>query len=402
MIDMKEIQIDDESLERIIELADEGLELTDDELDWLMQDKARLHVYRDMLGIQRAIRMADDTNAATDTEEAWRRYSAEHFGKDIDNEEIDDNKKTIGDTSFSLNIQFFLKIAAVILLLVGTGFIFFQQKENEANGYLAFEHRDEKKEVLIDCGGEEMTLDQFKQDRVKLVETEDGEYVLDYQAIQSQGIVVDSEVESHTVSIPRGKDFRIVLADGTQVWLYADSRITYPSHFVGAERKVVLHGQAYFKVAKDAKHPFVIHTDNFDARVLGTELNVRSYEHDEAHVALINGKVEVRSSSKVLLKPGQGVTLKKNGQMEVMEENMDVYTYWQDGYIYFDDSSLSDIAQALGHWYNISVIFENKQLIEKHLHFLCRRSEPLSQAIELLNDFGGFHVEFKDNTLIFR
>lgn len=428
MIDMNEIMIDDESLERIVELADEGHELTDDELAWLMQDKERLHVYRDMLGLQRAVEMADDTLSVADTEEAWRRFSASEISpsgnKPLTNEKVqEENDKshslsndgeqraesaqlsTLGSqhentSRFPLPASHFWKVAAVLLLLVGTGFLLFYQKESATKGFVAFERNDDNKEVTIDCGnGQTMTLDQASQGEVRFMKTTDGERVLDYQAIQDQGLAVASEVESHTVTIPRGKDFRIVLADGTQVWLYADSRITYPSHFVGAERRVVLHGQAYFKVAKDEAHPFVIHTDQLDARVLGTELNVRSYERGGAHVALISGKVEVRASSRVMLRPGQGVTLTDDGKMDVKEENMDVYTYWRSGYIYFDNSPLADIVQALGHWYNVNVVFENKQLMEKQLRFFCQRSEPLSQAVDLLNDFGIFHVELNDNTL---
>lgn len=428
MIDMNEIMIDDESLERIVEIAEEGHELTDDELAWLMQDKERLHVYRDMLGLRRVVEMGDDTLSVADTEEAWRRFSASEISLSSDEPKTNEKIQERNDKSHSLgnngelraeNVQLstldpqhektsrfplltshFWKVAAVLLLLVGTGFLLFHQKESSTKGYVAFEHNDDSKEVMIDCGnGQTMTLDQASQSEVRLTKTTDGERVLDYQAIQDQGLAVAGEVESHTVTIPRGKDFRIVLADGTQVWLYADSRITYPSHFVGAERRVVLHGQAYFKVAKDEAHPFVIHTDQLDARVLGTELNVRSYERGGAHVALINGKVEVRASSRVVLRPGQGVTLTDDGKMDVKEENMDVYTYWRSGYIYFDNSPLADIVQALGHWYNVNVVFENKQLMEKQLRFFCQRSEPLSQAVDLLNDFGIFHVELNDNTL---
>lgn len=428
MIDMNEIMIDDESLERIVEIAEEGHELTDDELAWLMQDKERLHVYRDMLGLQRAVGMGDDNLSVADTEEAWRRFSAREISPSGDepktNEKIqerNDMSHSLGNNGelraesaqlstldpqhentsrFPLLTSHFWKVAAVLLLLVGTGFLLFHQKESATKGYVAFERNDDDKEVTIDCGnGQTLTLDQASQGEIGFMKTTDGERVLDYQAIQDQGLAVASEVESHTVTIPRGKDFRIVLADGTQVWLYADSRITYPSHFVGTERRVVLHGQAYFKVAKDESHPFVIHTDQLDARVLGTELNVRSYERGGAHVALINGKVEVRASSRVMLRSGQGVTLTDDGKMDVREENMDVYTYWRSGYIYFDNSSLADIVQALGHWYNVNVVFENKQLMEKQLRFFCQRSEPLSQAVDLLNDFGGFHVDLNDNTL---
>ena len=100
-------------------------------------------------------------------------------------------------------------------------------------------------------------------------------------------------VETHTLTTPHGKDFKLTLADGTIVWLNAESRLEYPSRFVGSERRVKLTGEAYFQVTKDASHPFVVETEQLQARVLGTELNVRSYKAADSQVTLINGKVEV-------------------------------------------------------------------------------------------------------------
>ena len=101
-----------------------------------------------------------------------------------------------------------------------------------------------------------------------------GQLILDYQALRQEGVKVADKVQTNTVEMTKGRDFKLVLCDGTEVWLYAASRLVYPSLFVGKERRVYLKGEAYFRVAKDAKHPFVVVTDRMEARVLGTELNV--------------------------------------------------------------------------------------------------------------------------------
>lgn len=102
MIDMNEIMIDDESLERIVEIAEEGHELTDDELAWLMQDKERLHVYRDMLGLRRVVEMGDDTLSVADTEEAWRRFSASEISLSSDEPKTNEKIQERNDKSHSL------------------------------------------------------------------------------------------------------------------------------------------------------------------------------------------------------------------------------------------------------------------------------------------------------------
>lgn len=212
----------------------------------------------------------------------------------------------------------------------------------------------------------------------------------------------DVPTDSYTISIPVGKSYTIVLADGTQVWMYAGSRLTYPSRFIGDERNVYLYGEAYFKVAKDAAHPFVISTDNAEARVLGTELNVSCYDASSSHIALIKGSVEVKSKSSdspVRLVPGQGATITSSSAIQVAAEEMDGYEYWRNGYIYFDDARLLDVALAIGRWYNVNVEFTDKTLQDFKLRFFCRRDESLLRAINLLNSFGSFSASLEGETL---
>ncbi len=83
------------------------------------------------------------------------------------------------------------------------------------------------------------------------------------------------EMEWVKISVPRGKDFSLVLEDGTKVWLNAESSFEYPTCFNGSERIVKLSGEAYFDVVSDIHHPFIIETSNVRTRVLGTQFNLR-------------------------------------------------------------------------------------------------------------------------------
>lgn len=104
--------------------------------------------------------------------------------------------------------------------------------------------------------------------------------------LQNQGYAVDGQVQRSSQPVKPGKVGKVVLPDGTEAYLYASSKLTYPSVFVGNTRDVVLEGEAYFKVTHDASHPFIIHTANAMTRVLGTELDVRAFHGEPLHVAL--------------------------------------------------------------------------------------------------------------------
>ncbi len=214
----------------------------------------------------------------------------------------------------------------------------------------------------------------------------------------------DVATESNTITTKSGKSADMVLPDGTKVWLYADSKITYPKAFSGKERTVFLEGQAEFDVTHDPNHPFVVMTNKLDARVLGTEINVSAYPNEVGHVALIRGIVVVTAhdfGKSVKLNPGQGVTVESNGILSVREENMERYLKWKEGYLYFDNETLNEVADNLGKWYNVQVEFDNAALRQTRVHFSCDRNESLPRVIELINHFGYFQAAMKGDALCF-
>lgn len=393
-----------EPLDRIIDLAEGGRELTDEELASLMQDEDSMHAYREMLLMKTAVcQKADKEMPAIET--VWEKAQEQNIEPSAD-DEIMETETAV--RWFAFKPKYLKYAAACIFLLVGIGLLYMNNQKEK--GYLAFERIDEVPEIIVTADGKdhqieknENTTSTVERQQISpstlLSREEDGKLVLDYA--RAEGYAVSSEVESHTATIPPGKDLKIVLADGSEVFLYADSKLTYPSHFVGKERRVVLRGQAYFRVAKDAAHPFIIHTEDFEARVLGTELNVCSYGKGNGHVALVNGSVMVKhgSSKDVILRPGQTATLNSDNQLVVKEENMDSYVYWLKGYIFFDDAPLLEVAQALGRWYNVNVRFMNDSTKDRHIRYYCLRNESIHHAISLLNGLKDFQVELKDNTL---
>ena len=198
------------------------------------------------------------------------------------------------------------------------------------------------------------------------------------------------------------KKTSVTLSDGTTVLLNAASQLVFPDVFVKEQRIVYLKGEAYFDVASDKEHPFIVKTDYFETAVLGTKFNVRSYSKIDAHVTLLEGKVTVTNdkTESLILEPGEQVTLSENGKLE--KQVVDTYPYleWQKGYFYFDNVSLIEIMQELGRWYNVDVVFENDEMIDYKMHFVASRTESLMYAIRNLNALGIFYVTLDGNRII--
>ena len=116
--------------------------------------------------------------------------------------------------------------------------------------------------------------------------------------------------EVHTLKVPRGGEYFVILDDGTKVWLNSETELRYPVTFEDGKRVVELAGEAYFQVARDEKRPFFVKTRGLQTRVLGTEFNVQAYLPDKENVTLVSGQVAVRvpkNSKEVLLKPNENV-----------------------------------------------------------------------------------------------
>ena len=219
--------------------------------------------------------------------------------------------------------------------------------------------------------------------------------------------VIDKKVKMRTLSTPRGVDFKVTLPDGTDVWLNAESSLQFPTAFTKDSRKVILTGEAYFKVAHNKECPFVVETDKMKVRVLGTEFNFRNYASEKTQVSLIDGSISIlpssNSDSDIILKPGQGACVEEDGHIRVLQE-VDTYgiTQWVNGYFYFQNQPLIEILQDLARWYNVGVVFENSACANDKMHFSALRSASLAQAVDNLNCLQKVRIALEDNKLIVR
>lgn len=160
----------------------------------------------------------------------------------------------------------------------------------------------------------------------------------------------------NTMYTPKGRQFNVVLADGTVVWLNAASSITYPTAFKGKLREVSIHGEAYFEVAKNPKMPFVVHAGNAaKIEVLGTHFNVEAYENNETlNATLLEGSLKVNGT---LIKPGQQAQV-TNVVRVVNNADTNQVMAWKHGLFNFEDAKLYDVMKQLERWYDIEVVYE--------------------------------------------
>lgn len=204
----------------------------------------------------------------------------------------------------------------------------------------------------------------------------------------------------HTLATPQGKDFHIVLSDGTRVWLNAESSLTYPPAFAGALRTVRLQGEAYFEVAPDKAHPFVVECGDLKTTVIGTSFNVRRYRQEEPHVTLAEGSVSVTHGGRQLaLQPGQDATLGADGSLTAREVDVQAFICWKDGLFYFDGVPFERMMEDIGRWYKADVIFVGTRHLGDLLHFHAEKSWTLDEIVLQINRLSDATVRIEGHVL---
>lgn len=193
------------------------------------------------------------------------------------------------------------------------------------------------------------------------------------------------QVVSNRLIVPRGSDFKLQLADGTEVWLNAGSELHYPEIFEGRLREVTLRGMAYFKVAKDAAHPFVVHTDRTEVRVLGTEFCVSDCGDSLNRVTLVSGRVAVtdQTGTEYRLLPGQQSEVSAAGCV-VREVETFYYTAWKEGYFIFHEAPLRRIMEELSAWYDLDYLIGDPSLDEVRITARIKKFDTADPVLRLL------------------
>lgn len=203
-----------------------------------------------------------------------------------------------------------------------------------------------------------------------------------------------------TAAVPSGNSYEVTLADGTRVYMHANSRLVFPTEFKGDKREVRLDGEAYFVVSHDAQHPFIVHSDNIETEVTGTEFYLRAYSGNRSNVTLINGRVIVKGNGdEVVMAPGQQVSTNAGG-LKVRNVDLRPYTYWRDGYLFYDHVSLKKIIEDIASDYNYTVSFDTEAPLDNELHFVAERTHGITDVLATLADVTGLNLSISGSTII--
>ncbi|MBS1601429.1 MAG: FecR domain-containing protein [Bacteroidetes bacterium] len=187
----------------------------------------------------------------------------------------------------------------------------------------------------------------------------------------------------NTLTVPIGKDYKITLSDGSEVWLNSATKLEFPLSFGRNTREISINGEAYVKVAKIARQPFVVHLPNSSVQVLGTEFNVNTYDSGVVKVALVNGSVNLHApTGSSILTPGkQAVYLAGQPIAQVIFDARNVLS-WRKGLFYFKDASLEEISRVVPRWYGIRVVIDDPAIQSRTFSGVINRNRPIEAFME--------------------
>lgn len=299
-------------------------------------------------------------------------------------------------------IRYSVSIAASLLLLL-TGYYF-------ADKFYDFGLQSSSVSRDISPGGEKAILTLADGSIVKLENSKDST-LLDRGGsltikVQDNKLVYKNEVKGREVkynllSTPRCGEFQMVLPDGTNVKLNAESSIKFPDNFSLKERRVMITGEVYFEVAKLADNkPFVVVCgDRARVEVLGTHFNINSYENESSiKTTLVEGSVKVISSitnSSIIITPGQQASVADDGSVSVNEVDIDEAIAWKNGKFIFEKADIQTIMRQLARWYNVEVEF--KAEFTQYFGGAISRKVNISKILEMIETTGDVQFELRDS-----
>ncbi len=202
-----------------------------------------------------------------------------------------------------------------------------------------------------------------------------------------------SSIEDTIIRSAQTERKEITLSDGTEVILNTGSELLVKGNFGVNQRRVVLKGEAYFKVAKNAEIPFIIQSGQLSTTVLGTAFNISAYpDRDRMKVSVLSGRVSVSQSTgkseKILanqMTANETISFfRKTGKSELNKEDAKLITSWRDNKLYIDNASIQDIAELLNGYYHMEV---NNLIEDRHTDRYTIRfnQESMNGVLQILS-----------------
>jgi ferric-dicitrate binding protein FerR (iron transport regulator) len=309
--------------------------------------------------------------------------------------------------------------AAVLLILFSAGayrIFLYNSDKTEATQTIAANNQDTdeilpggNKATLSLADGSTIILDSVvdgtigHQGNIKIEKLSNGQLAY---SINGKRITENDEAFYNTISTPRGGQYKVTLADGSEVWLNAASSIRFPVAFTGIERKVEITGEAYFEVAPDKTRPFKVVTMHSEVEVLGTHFNVNAYNDEASNkTTLLEGKVKVsilassQKQSTQYLIPGQQANINKDGKIKLVQNaDIEEAVAWKNGRFQFNSADLKSILRQLSRWYDVEIDYKGD--VDLHFTGQITRNENILNVLEKLKLTGAVNFTIEGRKII--
>lgn len=294
----------------------------------------------------------------------------------------------------------FIRYTAIVAVSLGIGAFFYNREYFDDNNK---NHDDEI--ALILPGSDKALLYTQKGDVISL--DENSNMVVD----TSSNVVVKESTISYLNSkinlnngantdnqfdmlvVPKGGRFHLLLVDSSEVWLNSGSKITYYTSMKESHRRVKVEGEAYFKVKRNEKVPFIVELFGNEIKVLGTEFTVLSYnDNEDVCITLVNGRVEVNSGGEAIKEraelnsPGMQSVISRNGttKMKLHQVSVREFTAWKDNYFYYNNATFADVMKSLSRWYNFNYEILDEPLNDYRFSGEFARYESIEKILEII------------------
>ena len=371
--------------------------------------------------------------------ELYAKINASGDCLDADGNRINAGKIGTGEVKvpFVLGRAWKLSLCLVTAVLIAFSAIFISQytqqlQQNEAMEYLAsVEIQKENSDVsLVLSTGERIVISESKsqldKSDIKIVAdnksvtvsnllsganaaTEDGvlsksKMLTENKASKQsskQASKQSAEQKLNYLSVNTREDFLLSLEDGSRIWLRHNSKVGFPDKFSANNRVIEFEGEGYFDIASDSLRPFIIKTKDVQARVLGTEFNLKSSNSESSvEISMISGKLAVENDhcKDIVLTKDLHLVLEADSY-KITETDNFKFRAWRDGYFFFENDRLDDIVKTLSYMYEIEIVLENGKYNDELFNGKMKRSNGLDKIIRALKESYNFKFRIDEGIL---
>jgi ferric-dicitrate binding protein FerR (iron transport regulator) len=363
-------------------------------------EKELLAAYSDDMHLPDDLWTEQDTNPLEVRARIWQKLS-------------ENRREAIVIMPKRTNYRWLWAAASLALMAVLAGLLFMPAKKNNATNIIAKKHETtilpgSNKAYLTLANGNKIVLDDAKNGQlaasagVKVSKAANGVVVYKFDR-KSGGQGHPAIPEINTITTPRGGQYQVILEDGTKVQLNAASSIKFPEFFNGSNREIELDGEAYFEVAKDKAHPFIVKANGTQVQVFGTHFNINAYsDNPDITTTLLEGSVKMsKGTAAVMLLPGQQGTVNQSGSsIKVSQADVEANMAWINGFFVFHDQSIINIMRQVSRWYDVDIQYQDAEVQENEFGGTISKYKDIKELLDNIKLTGSIHYKIEGRRVI--